>query len=80
MRNDEYKGLILQASVPMVSGDRCSAAYSGVNVEIGDNKVSSECDVIMISAVCQVCAGVGGTDTCNGDSGGPLLADKLGDR
>ena len=33
-------GLIFQASVPMVSGDRCSAAYSGVNVEIGDNKVS----------------------------------------
>ena len=30
--------------------------------------------------MCQVCAGVGGTDTCNGDSGGPLLADKLGDR
>ncbi len=25
----------------MVSGDRCSAAYSGVNVEIGDNKVST---------------------------------------
>ena len=31
-------------------------------------------------SLCQVCAGVGGTDTCNGDSGGPLLADKLGDR
>ena len=74
-------GLIFQASVPMVSGDRCSAAYSGVNVEIGDNKVSRrrERGVIMMS-VCQVCAGVGGTDTCNGDSGGPLLADKLGDR
>lgn len=55
--------LLHQASVPMVTGDRCSAAYSEVNVEIGENKV---------------CAGVGGTDTCNGDSGGPLLADKLG--
>ena len=31
---------LFQASVPMVSGGRCSAAYSGVNVEIGDNKVS----------------------------------------
>ena len=33
---------IPQASVPMVSGDKCSAAYSGVNVEIGDSQVSSE--------------------------------------
>ena len=31
-----------QASVPMVSGDKCSAAYSGVNVEIGDSQVSRE--------------------------------------
>ena len=25
-----------------------------------------------------MCAGKGGRDTCNGDSGGPLLADQLG--
>ena len=31
-----------QASVPIVNGDQCSAAYSGVNVEIGDNQVSSD--------------------------------------
>ena len=66
----------------MVSGDRCSAAYSGVNVEIGDNKVSEGGGEVISDQcpLCQVCAGVGGTDTCNGDSGGPLLADKLGNR
>ena len=57
--------VLRQATVPMVSQAQCSNAYSGVNVNIGDTKI---------------CAGNGGTDTCNGDSGGPLLADKLGDR
>ena len=72
---------LFQASVPMVSGDKCSAAYSGVNVEIGDNKVSEVISKMSDECpLCQVCAGVGGTDTYNGDSGGPLLADKLGNR
>ena len=57
--------VLRQATVPMVSQCQCSNAYSGVNVNIDDTKI---------------CAGVGGTDTCNVDSGGPLLADKLGDR
>merc|ERR1712154_331639 len=39
--------------------------YQDINVNIGDTKV---------------CAGTGTTDTCNGDSGGPLLADNIGQR
>jgi len=53
-----------QATVPVVTQEDCKAAYNGVNVDIGDTKV---------------CAGKGERDTCNGDSGGPLLADHLGD-
>ena len=34
-----------------VTKSQCKEAYSGVNVDIGDTKV---------------CAGRGGTDTCNG--------------
>jgi len=57
--------VLRQATVPMVTRGQCSAAYSGVEVSIDETKV---------------CAGQGGTDTCNGDSGGPLLADRLGGR
>ena len=37
----------------MVTGDRCSAAYSEVNVEIGENKVS--CDQENLGAVLTMC-------------------------
>ena len=36
-----------------VTKSQCKEAYSGVNVDIGDTKV---------------CAGRGGTDTCNGET------------
>ena len=54
-----------QARVEVVSGERCREAYQDINVNIGDTKL---------------CAGTGTTDTCNGDSGGPLLADIVGQR
>ena len=54
-----------QATVPVVSRELCTAAYQDLDVNIGDNKI---------------CAGRGTTDTCNGDSGGPLLADHRGQR
>ena len=54
-----------QARVEVVSAEECSQAYQDINVNIGDTKL---------------CAGTGTTDTCNGDSGGPLLADSIGQR
>ena len=54
-----------QATVPVVTKAACREAYKDIDVNIGDNKV---------------CAGRGTTDTCNGDSGGPLLADNRGNR
>ena len=42
MRRESLICDVPQASVPMVSEDKCSAAYSGVNVEIGDSQVSRE--------------------------------------
>lgn len=54
-----------QAMVPVVTNQHCSDAYKEIDVSIGDTKV---------------CAGKGTTDSCNGDSGGPLLADNIGNR
>jgi len=53
-----------QAQVPLVSQQTCNSAYSSISatVKIGDK---------------QFCAGNGVRDTCNGDSGGALLSDKL---
>jgi len=53
-----------QANVPMVTQQRCSDAYSDISrVTIGDTKI---------------CAGDGTRDTCNGDSGGAMLASHIG--
>lgn len=55
----EYPDHLQEAEVPIVSDDACQSAYSGA-----------------IHKPTQICAGymgVGGIDTCGGDSGGPLL-------
>ena len=53
-----------QANVPMVTQATCRSAYSSISrVTIGDTKM---------------CAGDGTRDTCNGDSGGALLASSVG--
>jgi len=53
-----------QANVPMVTQQTCSDAYSAITrVTIGDTKI---------------CAGDGTRDTCNGDSGGAMLASHVG--
>lgn len=52
-----------QVQVPMVSQSNCASAYSNVGqVSIDDTKM---------------CAGLGGKDSCNGDSGGALLSEQL---
>jgi len=53
-----------QAKVPMVTQQQCANAYAAISrVTIGDTKL---------------CAGDGRRDTCNGDSGGALLSDAIG--
>ena len=53
-----------QVTVPVVPPPECAEKYRSVSrVTIGDTKM---------------CAGRGGRDTCNGDSGGALLSNKLG--
>merc|ERR1712154_330188 len=53
-----------QANVPMVTQQSCASSYSSISrVTIGANKL---------------CAGKGKIDTCNGDSGGALLANQIG--
>ncbi len=54
-----------QAQVPLVTRDKCEEAYSGISrVTIGEED--------------QLCAGEGRTDSCTGDSGGPLLVQNNG--
>jgi len=52
------------ATVPMISQEKCKAAYP---------------DMITESMFCAGKLGVGGVDTCQGDSGGPVVA-KVGDK
>merc|ERR1712179_901025 len=53
-----------QAKVPMVTQQSCASAYAAISrVTIGATKL---------------CAGDGRRDTCNGDSGGALLSNTLG--
>lgn len=53
-----------QANVPMVTQQTCASAYAAISrVTIGATKL---------------CAGDGRRDTCNGDSGGALLSNVLG--
>jgi hypothetical protein len=52
-----------QAGVPIVADSACAAAYA-----------ASPASFI---AATMVCAGTGVADTCNGDSGGPLLVPRL---
>merc|ERR1711942_641418 len=53
-----------QAKVPMVTQQTCASAYAAISrVTIGATKL---------------CAGDGRRDTCNGDSGGALLSNVLG--
>jgi len=53
-----------QAQVPMVTQQTCANAYAAISrVTIGSTKL---------------CAGDGRRDTCNGDSGGALLSNRIG--
>jgi len=52
------------ATVPIISKEKCKAAYPGMITE---------------SMFCAGKLGVGGVDTCQGDSGGPVVA-KVGDK
>ncbi|XP_061397821.1 trypsin zeta-like [Musca vetustissima] len=52
---------LLAVDVPIVSNDRCDAAY-------GPGRITD-------SMLCAGVEGIGGKDACQGDSGGPLLVD-----
>ena len=52
-----------QAGVPIVADSACAAAYAASPASF--------------NAATMVCAGTGLADTCNGDSGGPLLVPRL---
>lgn len=54
-----------EAQVPLETVANCDRKYRPVNnINIGNT---------------QICAGFGSTDTCNGDSGGPMLSAELDD-
>jgi trypsin len=55
--------ILQKVDVPIVTNERCSAAYQGIN-PVADS---------------MLCAGVetGGRDSCQGDSGGPLAQDGV---
>ena len=64
----QYSGAATQlqeAAVPLVSGRLCGAGYSS---QPGWQGWTPGPD--------RLCAGLGDTDTCAGDSGGPLLGHK----
>ena len=48
-----------EAILPIESVSSCNRKYSDTNVNIGND---------------QICAGLGNKDTCEGDSGGPMLS------
>jgi len=54
-----------EAQVPVVGADECLARYRPVGVRLSER---------------QLCAGRGGTDTCQGDSGGGMVANNLDGR
>merc|ERR1711910_155733 len=54
-----------EAQVPVVGEDECLARYRPVGVRLSEK---------------QLCAGRGGTDTCQGDSGGGMVANNLDGR
>jgi len=58
--------LCFQARVPVVGHEQCRSDYSGVR------------NVVLTRD--QICAGQGTTDTCAGDSGGPMLSDRFRNR